>query len=401
MRNLSILGIQKPLTFKRGNPFFLLDTFKGDAASIPAVRHCVPGPGYFKTVDTGNRLSIVNGKRRSSGNSGAFGNPLMYFPRLFNRDDTLMLMASHTSVDSINRRVRYDFHTTEGIDVNSNAHSWIFGHGVNSLVSSTRLPDVNVGILCGPVVPIVVGAEYRVGIILSPVGARTIIKFEGQEWEVWGSDNWSVWNPLYFNISSQTNGNSTRQDTDWVAVTRLSYLGLHSWDDSKPVEYENSSPVEGLTTAHPLGSFIEFYIDSPPVTGSMLLHFRKLDEDNYWELELSNDQHTWKINKKEAGVFSNVETSDILVDQAGFVSTETPLQENTPIVIELSEDWTAGVSASFKILTAASFVAAGDTFEIYDLAGGSIRDLIIRNKVISGDALAAIKYVEQRILENN
>lgn len=411
MKMLNRLGQQKYIPFyKTRRNFFLLDTFKdSDVAQLPAVRHCVPGPGYFNVIDTGNKLSIVNHKRRSTGNTASgipfeppLANPLMYFPELFQREDTLMFMASHTAeLSTGSNRTRYDFHINEGIGNNSNAHSWIVGHGSNTLACSIRFPNYDIGIVGGQGVPLTLGSEYRIGALLNPIGCKYIIKRPGDVWMLWFSDNWSVWNPLYFNISSQNGGAVTAQDTDWVGVTRLSTLmGLHAWDNNEPKESFNSVFIEGQTATHPTKAIIEFYLNTLPVSGSMRLHFRKIDTDNYWELEISNDAKTISLNKNVAGVFSNVHSVDIttLLSQPN----PPPLQANTPFVLDFRDDqWTSAISAEFAINSTANVEINGTIFEAYDLAGGSIRDVLIRNKILSGATLDAINYVEQRILDNN
>lgn len=398
------LGLNTSITRQENKfKFILLETFKKNySAPLPSPYICNPGPGEFRVIDTQNRLSVSNGKRRSTGNT-VLGDPLMYYPYSLTRTNGLVFLASHTSIDNNTGRLRYNFHGTNGVDVNSNGHSWIFGHGANVLICSTRLQDFDVGIVLCEDIIWQNDVEYRVGIILGEAGARYIIKSYPQfpQWTVFGVDNWSRWNPVYFTISSQIDNRNWRADTDWVAVANLKDNGYTTWDNNGP--HTNSSAglqEQGKQFVHTKKCFVEFVIDSPPITGSMKLHFRKIDPNNYWELEILTDQKTYKFNRITNGFSENLVTQDVFVFLPRY-NPVLPFTNNRSMILIIRDTWVSALFSSSRMDTLQPLTFDGDTFEIFDLGGGSIRDIVIRDMELSGDALQGIERMENAILSQN
>lgn len=397
MRHLAPITLQNRLGITKKTTrfdFLLRDRFlTPDAAPLTSPRICEPGPGSFVIVDSGNRLSIQDGKLTTKGLQ-QLADPLMYCPTPFTRVPGLAFMVSHTviSIPATATRVRYQFHDNNGIGVNSNLLSWLFYHSANDLYTAATRPGKDVADLVTHTEPLQSNTTYTVAIVVAEVGAYYFFRRGEGEWLITPKARFGSVSPLYFNKSAQGVSANITALTNFMVVADLSangFGGLWETEEGPFLQQLQGEWEEGQILIHPARFVIELEL-VPPTSNSATIHFRQLDEDNYYEIEFSPSEDRCRINKITAGV-SSEETWFSLGSQnpikISLVSDESQIQ------VAFNNRIDAGVYSTGSIWDAINGHLGNS--QIGSSGGdGIFQNVIIRNRVVEGSALQSLQAME-------
>lgn len=389
---LSRLGYQIKTFFDMQEPTILFrDEFiTTQPTPLGSTRNAEPGPGSWSIVDTGNRFSIADNKQRSSGGTDT-NDPMMYSLEPYIRVPGLLLMVSHTSLatPATDTRVRYGLGNVGGISDPYNMLSILFHHLQTDLVITWANPDTPLGsALVNYQELIINSAEYKVAIMVREMGAFSFIKSDGHsEWEFVGISSEGAVSPVYL---AKTGQGASTFNTDCEYV-RLAEMGgaYPIWNSSlgPHVSYVSGSIVQGSVFSHPNPAVIEFDMIRSE-SNYVIIHFRKQDANNYLKLAFPpfGINTGIKISKVVAGVETQITFASLgplvpighvylIVDDKGIYLGRGNGMKSLPRIIP-----------EFSTAT---------QLEFNDYAvGGSISNLVIRDRVLSGQALDALLWLE-------
>lgn len=269
-----------------GPNYLLHDEFTtAQAAPISVPRNAEPGPGVFPSVktDTGNRISIANGKLRFANTDGSSaGNPAVWgvgFSRVAGR---AMIFTMEWNVAFGRGLVGWDTDQASSPD----------GHAIN-------ITNATIGARVGSIpdtvlATVVLNTAHQIGLILrSPTGAFYVVDGKLQ-WV----DLTSSFATLYpeFNTVGYSN-------TSIMLIDDLEILDLASpWDTDWGLATNRVAiPGVGTTTTSVANALVEMTWTA--VTGQTWnLMVRRTDDDNCWIVRCDQSGSTIKLFEKIAGV---------------------------------------------------------------------------------------------------
>ena len=281
--------------------YLLRDEFTTEeAAPLALPRTCEPGPGMWAGVGASWSI-VVGGKLRAPGSVVA--NTHYLIGPVQSRAVGLAMFTQFNRVNSNN------YHPSWGFADNNTTFNSTGDWDANILPAAGQqtLILVNTASITGP--GYVASTDYETAIILRTTGALFFIKGGAYtEWTLIWVDNISSTSTLYPVIYA-------RDEQADINYCRIEQLPSPFDTDYGSATYYDATPA-GNDTATSKANATQYFSWTVGSTETLIIRFRRTDDDNCYRLECNQALGTIKLFKREGG-------SDTELD-AGKTQTWTP-----------------------------------------------------------------------------